>query len=86
MKQVNELTDITANYQQHKTGRTISGFSFTFKQKQERKKLSPKKTSLTEKQLDLFANKLAYDSAFSLANLVRLVKAMKTLPKGLNNC
>ena len=65
LKQVNELTDITANYQQHKTGRTISGFSFTFKQKQERKKVKPKKANLTEKQLDFFANKLAYDSAFS---------------------
>ena len=65
LKQVNELTDITANYQQHKTGRTISGFSFTFKQKQERKKVKSKKANLTEKQLDLFANKLAYDSAFS---------------------
>ncbi|HDI2821807.1 replication initiation protein RepM [Acinetobacter baumannii] len=65
LKQVNELTDITANYQQHKTGRTISGFSFTFKQKQERKKVRTKKTNLTEKQLDLFANKLAYNPAFS---------------------
>lgn len=65
LKQVNELTDITANYQQHKTGRTISGFSFAFKQKQERKKVKPKKANLTEKQLDLFANKLAYDSDFS---------------------
>ncbi len=65
LKQVNELTDITANYQQHKTGRTISGFSFTFKQKQERKKVKPKKANLTEKQLDLFANKLAYDPTFS---------------------
>ena len=65
LKQVNQLTDITANYQQHKTGRTISGFSFAFKQKQERKKVKPKKANLTEKQLDLFANKLAYDPAFS---------------------
>ncbi len=33
LKQVNELTDITAKYEQHKKGRSISGFSFTFKQK-----------------------------------------------------
>lgn len=33
IKQVNEHTDITAEYEQHKRGRTISGFSFTFKMK-----------------------------------------------------
>jgi plasmid replication initiation protein len=33
LEQVNELTDITAKYEQHKKGRSISGFSFTFKQK-----------------------------------------------------
>lgn len=31
--QVNENTDITASYEQHKKGRSISGFSFTFKLK-----------------------------------------------------
>jgi len=33
VKQINEHTDITANYEQHKSGRTITGFSFKFKQK-----------------------------------------------------
>ncbi|MFH4058566.1 replication initiation protein RepM, partial [Acinetobacter nosocomialis] len=33
IKQINEHTDITATYEQHKQGRTISGFSFKFKQK-----------------------------------------------------
>ena len=33
LKQVNEWTDITAQYEQHKTGRIISGFSFKFRQK-----------------------------------------------------
>nr|WP_181716727.1 replication initiation protein RepM [Psychrobacter sp.]QJS05733.1 replication protein RepB, Rep3 superfamily [Psychrobacter sp.] len=32
-KQINEHTDITADYVQHKTGRVITGFTFTFKQK-----------------------------------------------------
>lgn len=31
--QINEHTDITAKYEQHKSGRKITGFSFTFKQK-----------------------------------------------------
>jgi plasmid replication initiation protein len=33
IKQINEHTDITVKYEQHKRGRSISGFSFTFKQK-----------------------------------------------------
>jgi plasmid replication initiation protein len=31
--QINTHTDITAIYEQHKRGRVITGFSFTFKQK-----------------------------------------------------
>ena len=33
VSQINEHTDITAKYDQHKQGRTITGFTFTFKQK-----------------------------------------------------
>lgn len=33
IKQINQNTDIVATYEQHKTGRTITGFSFKFKQK-----------------------------------------------------
>lgn len=33
VKQINDHTDIKATYEQHKTGRTITGFSFKFKQK-----------------------------------------------------
>ena len=32
-KEINEHTDITAKYEQHKKGRTITGFTFTFKYK-----------------------------------------------------
>jgi plasmid replication initiation protein len=32
--QINKYTDINAKYEQHKQGRTITGFSFTFTQKQ----------------------------------------------------
>lgn len=37
MSQINEHTDITASYEQHKQGRKIVGFSFTFKFKKGRK-------------------------------------------------
>ena len=33
LKEINEHTDITATYEQHKKGRVITGFSFKFKQK-----------------------------------------------------
>ena len=33
IKQINQHTDITASYEQHKKGRVITGFSFKFKQK-----------------------------------------------------
>lgn len=33
IQQINKYTDITVKAEQHKKGRTISGFSFTFKQK-----------------------------------------------------
>lgn len=36
--QINEHTDIKAEYEQHKRGRSISGFSFSFKQKNSGKK------------------------------------------------
>ena len=43
LKQINDHTDITATYEQHKKGRTITGFSFKFKQK---KKLSLKRQKI----------------------------------------
>ncbi|MFA3631168.1 replication initiation protein RepM, partial [Acinetobacter baumannii] len=68
LKQVNELTDITAKYEQHKQGRSISGFSFSFKQKRTTSQpLEPKREAtpldlfsrMTDKQRHFFANKLS---------------------------
>ena len=42
IKQINEHTDITATYEQHKKGRTITGFSFKFKQKKKTEAETPK--------------------------------------------
>ena len=61
--QVNEHTDINVKCEQHKKGRNISGFSFTFKQK----KVITSKTltslelfsKMTDAQRHLFANKLS---------------------------
>ena len=63
--QVNEHTDIKVKCEQHKKGRNISGFSFTFKQKKvvTTNSKSPSTTDLfskmTDKQRHIFANKLS---------------------------
>ena len=60
IQQINEHTDIIANYEQHKAGRVITGFSFTFTQKKQPKDVTPKakksaakpKTTKQEEQID----------------------------------
>ena len=66
IKQINEYTDITVTYEQHKKGRIISGFSFKFKQKQQPKveaKRDPNTPDffikMTDAQRHLFANKMS---------------------------
>ena len=64
IKQINEHTDITVKVEQHKSGRSITGFSFNFKQKKsvtaEINNLAKRKIKqLTDSQRHLFANKLS---------------------------
>ena len=70
IKQINEHTDITVTYEQHKKGRLISGFSFKFKSKPQAKigkKIDPKRdpntpdffVKMTDAQRHLFANKMS---------------------------
>ena len=67
IQQINEHTDITVTYEQHKKGRTISGFSFRLKQKPQPKKVESKRDpnspdffiKLSDPQRHLFANKMA---------------------------
>ena len=73
LNQINELTDIIAKYEQHKKGRTISGFSFTFRQKKNASKKEIKNENLsdffskiTDPQRHLFANKLSRLSEMSI--------------------
>ncbi|MCF9034699.1 replication initiation protein RepM [Acinetobacter nectaris] len=73
LDQINKLTDITVEYDQFKDGRVISGIQFKLKLKSipiscdERKdKNTPDLfNGLTEKQINLFAKKLAYDDEFA---------------------
>ena len=64
--QINESSDITVKYEQHKKGRSISGFSFSFKQKKTNSDKVIKETDtlalfskMSDKQRHLFANKLS---------------------------
>ena len=67
IQQINEHTDITVAYEQHKKGRLISGFSFRLKQKQQAKKIESKRDpntpdffiKMTDAQRHLFANKMS---------------------------
>lgn len=55
ISQINEHTDITAQYEQHKTGRKITGISFTFNHKTK----PVKQVKLTPKQIETYSGKLA---------------------------
>ena len=66
IEQINEFSDITVKYEQQKKGRSISGFSFTFKQKKiaNNGTICPQKNihmpvKMTDAQRHLFANKLS---------------------------
>ncbi|ALF60920.1 replication initiation protein RepM [Psychrobacter urativorans] len=71
VKQINEHTDITVKYEQHKTGKTITSISFTFKRKQviEHNNAAQNKArdtdtpdlfhNMTDSQIATFSSKLA---------------------------
>ena len=59
--QINTHTDITVKAEQHKTGRTITAMSFTFKSKAASKQtaIDDGYIKMTDKQIDAFSKKLA---------------------------
>ena len=67
VKEINEKTDIKVDYEQYKKGRSISGFSFKVKSKQNPKQLDSKRdpdtvdlfTKMNDSQRHLFAKKLS---------------------------
>jgi plasmid replication initiation protein len=76
VQQVNEHTDITVKYDQHKQGRVITGFTFNFKVKAKSKKTIEQKRDsdtpdllttikMTDKQRGAFASKLSQMSELS---------------------
>ena len=66
LKQINEHTDITASYEQHKKGRVITGFQFKFKQKKTAEKTVPEtKRGKTPRELAESIDKGAKNSDIS---------------------
>ena len=61
VSQINEHTDITVKYEQHKTGRTITAISFKFKQKKAPEPIGKADSyiKMTDKQINTFSRKLA---------------------------
>ena len=61
IKQINNHTDITADYIQHKTGRAITAISFTFKPKKAPEPIANADAfiKMTDKQISTFSSKLA---------------------------
>lgn len=52
VSQINEHTDITVSYEQHKAGRVITGFTFSLKQKKQPKDVTPKPKKATPKPIE----------------------------------
>ncbi|WP_201618401.1 replication initiation protein RepM [Psychrobacter urativorans] len=71
IKQINSFTDIQADYIQHKTGRAVTGFTFTFKQKKAPEQLATATNknrdnatpdlfhNMTDDQISTFSKRLA---------------------------
>ena len=89
VKQINEHTDITVDYEQHKQGRVITGFTFKFRIKakaKDKKALEIKRDSdtpdmltplkMTDKQRGVFAAKLSKMN--ELANYAKQSEDYKT--------
>lgn len=57
VSQINDHTDVTAEYEQHKTGRKVTGFTFRFKSKAKAVSSDPK--PLTSDQIRKYCGQLA---------------------------
>ena len=56
VKQINTNTDLTVSYEQHKQGRTITGFTFKFKAKPKPKSAKALKDERDLNTMDMFVS------------------------------
>jgi plasmid replication initiation protein len=78
--EISEKTDIEASYLQHKKGRSISGFSFSFSQK--KPKATPSKNQKKSKNLELFSKKMTDPQRYLFANKLSELPEMSKYSEG----
>lgn len=82
VKQINSNTDIIVKYDQHKQGRTITGFTFKFKQKAKTAKAD--KAERDPNTLDLFVP-MTDNQRFAFAKKISRIPEASHLAKGQAN-
>src|SRR5690606_33149470 len=75
--QINEFSDITVKYEQHKKGRSISGFSFSFKSK--KATIRSIETNRDPNTTDLFSRMTDKQRHYSLLNFLNYQKWVSIL-------
>ena len=82
VKDINDNTDITVSYDQHKQGRTITGFTFKFKQKAKTAKTD--KAERDPNTLDMFVP-MTDNQRFAFAKKIAKLPEASHLAKGQAN-
>lgn len=84
VSQINEHTDILAEYEQHKQGRTITGFTFKFKQKAKAKIEKAQNKERDPNTIDMFIP-LTDNQRFAFAKKISRLPEASHLAKGQSN-
>ena len=84
VKQINTNTDLTVSYEQHKQGRTITGFTFKFKQKAKVKTAKAEQDKRDPNTLDLFVP-MTDNQRFAFAKKISKLPEASHLAKGQAN-
>ena len=84
VKQINSNTDITVKYDQHKQGRTITGFTFKFKQKAKVKIAKMEQDKRDPNTLDMFVP-MTDNQRFTFAKKISKLPEASYLAKGQAN-
>jgi plasmid replication initiation protein len=77
---INDKTDIKVTYKQHKKGRSISGFSFYFKNK--KTKVQPIEKLESSENLDLFSRQMIDSQRYLFANKLSELPEMSKYSQG----
>lgn len=80
ISEISEKTDIEATYKQHKKGRSISGFSFSFKQK--KNKTKSLENQIISGNLDLFSKKMTDSQRHLFSNKLSELPEMSKYSQG----